>query len=479
MRIRYMRLRKGSYLVAALLVLILSTTVLTGCQNRAAMGTVNNTFADVDGMLAAPAGIAASYLTGQKLYLSDPNCLGMPQFLDGTLYTFSHDATYHYIQMTAWEQATGKKLWSVNINDGFYAEPLVSDGKHLFFLNHNTLTCLERTTGATVWKNPASAVSPFPFLALSGISMHINTQTHLADHLYLLGEEVRYIYGDSVVEEKGEQGVWIFDAATGKSLGRIDWPTLTVSANSGQLLCDGETLYASIPELDGSSSVSAASKYPAQKSSLAAFDVNTNKMLWKESVDGEAVNLVKQGDTLVFIRSAAYADDWLDVWKIGLTSRSEKRLWTHKVETMLVETTPEKWPITSFAVDSEHVYLQGSKGVLTALDLATGKEIWKQQFASSRTGLVGALVNTVDYGKMIDLNPDMILTTARNVLYVQDGGGLVAALDPATGKELWNRRISKVVWYPSEEGKDGLFVLQFVDKGFSVIFSDGKVDLWK
>jgi len=479
MRIQHMQSRKSSYPIAALLVLTLLTTVLTGCQNRAATGTVNSTSAGVDGMLAAPAGITASYLTGQKLYLSNPNCLGMPQFLDGTLYTFSDDATYHYIQMTAWEQATGKKLWSVNINDGFYAEPLVSDGKHLFFLNHSTLTCLERTTGATVWKNPASAASPFPFLALSGISMHINTQTHLADRLYVLGEEVRYIYSDSVVEERGQQGLWIFDAATGKSLGRIDWPALTLSANSGQLLCDGETLYASIPELDESISKSAGSKYFAQKSSLAAFDVNTNKMLWKESVDGEAANLVKQGSTLVFIRSAAYADDWLDVWKIGWTSRSAKRLWTRKVETMLVETTPEKWPITSFAVDSKYVYLQGSKGALTALDLATGKEIWKRQFASSRTGLVGALVNTMDYGKMIDLNPDMILTTARNVLYVQDGGGLVAALDQATGKELWNKRISKVVWYPSEEGKDGLFVLQFVDKGFYVIFSDGKVDLWK
>lgn len=474
-----MQSRKSSYPIAALLVLVLLTTVLTGCQNRAATGTVNSTFANVDGMLAAPAGIAASYLTGQKLYLSDSNCLGMPQFLDGTLYTFSHDATYHYMQMIAWEQATGKKLWSTSISDGYYVEPLVSDRKYLFFLNHNILTCLNRTTGATIWKDLPEAASPFPFLALSNIAVHVDPQSHTADRLYVLGEEVRYIYSDSVVEERGQQGVWIFDAATGKSLGRIDWPALTLSANSGQLLCDGETLYASIPELDGSTSISAKSKYPAQKSSLAAFDVNTNKMLWKESVDGEAANLVKQGSTLVFIRSAAYADDWLDVWKIGWTSRSAKRLWTRKVETVLVETTPEKWPITSFAVDSKHVYLQGSKGALTALDLATGKEIWKRQFASSRTGLVGALVNTMDYGKMIDLNPDMIQTTAGSVLYVQDGGGLVAALDQATGKELWNKRISKVVWYPSEEGKDGLFVLQFVDKGFYVIFSDGKVDLWK
>jgi outer membrane protein assembly factor BamB len=71
----------------------------------------------------------------------------------------------------------------------------------------------------------------------------------------------------------------------------------------------------------------------------------------------------------------------------------------------------------------------------------------------------------------------MTLTTTRDVLYVQDGGGLVAALDPATGKELWNKRISQVVW--NQTSFDNQFVLQLVDKGFFVIASDGKVTLWK
>jgi outer membrane protein assembly factor BamB len=71
----------------------------------------------------------------------------------------------------------------------------------------------------------------------------------------------------------------------------------------------------------------------------------------------------------------------------------------------------------------------------------------------------------------------MALTTTRDVLYVQDGGGLVAALDPATGKELWNKRISQVVW--GQTHTDNLFALQLVDNGFFVIESDGKVTLWK
>jgi outer membrane protein assembly factor BamB len=71
----------------------------------------------------------------------------------------------------------------------------------------------------------------------------------------------------------------------------------------------------------------------------------------------------------------------------------------------------------------------------------------------------------------------MTLTTTRDVLYVQDGGGLVAALEPATGKELWNKRISQVVW--NQTSVDNMFVLHPVDKGFLVIASDGNVDLWK
>jgi outer membrane protein assembly factor BamB len=80
-------------------------------------------------------------------------------------------------------------------------------------------------------------------------------------------------------------------------------------------------------------------------------------------------------------------------------------------------------------------------------------------------------------GTLYDLYPDMTLTTTRDVLYVQDGGGLVAALDPATGKELWNKRISQVEWHQTYVMNR--FVFQPVDKGFVVITDDGKVELWK
>jgi outer membrane protein assembly factor BamB len=197
---------------------------------------------------------------------------------------------------------------------------------------------------------------------------------------------------------------------------------------------------------------------------LVAINLDTNKILWSEQVNGEVTDLIKQGDRLVVLLSNNKQERSIDVWKIrtGLFDKTEQ-LWTRQIDTNPAH----------FAVDEANVYLQGSNGTLMALDLATGKEAWRHQFASYKT----PITDGPDLGKSYDLYPDMTLTTTRDVLYVQDGGGLVAALEPATGKELWNKRISQVVW--NQTSVDNMFVLHPVDKGFLVIASDGNVDLWK
>jgi outer membrane protein assembly factor BamB len=228
-------------------------------------------------------------------------------------------------------------------------------------------------------------------------------------------------------------------------------------------------LYASIPE-SSEQFFPQQPEYPAAAhSAIAAFDLATNKPVWTDIASGEATNLVKQGDMLVLPRTArdynGKQEYWIDVWKSVLPTDPVEtmRLWAHQIDTVA----------TNFAVDNMHVYVQGTKGMLMALDFATGKEAWRHQFASYKMPIRGG----PDTGKLYDLYPDMALTTTRDVLYVQDGGGLVVALDPATGKALWNKRISQVVW--GQTSVDNTFVFHPVDKGFLVIASDGKVTLWK
>jgi len=463
--------QKRPWIIAGLLVLALLSTTITGCQNRAMSGTVNSTFVDVNGLLTAPTKAATSYAT-EYLSLGNDGCAGIPQFLDGTLYTFSYHSDLSQ-WTTAWDQATGKKLWSVCTNASTYIPPyttFTTDGNHLFFVRTDmfksgepdvvaSIACLDKTTGATLWESTPTVTSPFVFGVRSNIAVRINEQSHTADRLYVIGvEEQASTSIPATVDARGT-GIWIWDATTGALLGRIDWPAFSVRLGSGgRLLCDGTTLYASIPE----------SANPPSHSALVAFNLDTNKTLWTEHVSGEATNLIKQDNMLILPRTTMSDDNrqewWIDVWKVrtGIFDRTEL-LGGHQFDIAA----------TNFAVDSTHLYLQGSDGTLTARDITTGKEVWRHQFASYKT----PITDGPDYGKLYDLYPDMILTATRDVLYVQDGGGLVAALDPATGKELWNQRISQVVW--GQTHTDNLFVLQLVDKGFLVIASDGNVDLWK
>lgn len=453
--------QKRPWVIVGLLVLALLSTAMTGCnkstvpddQNSTTSGTVNNTFVDIGGLLVAPTKVAASYPTEELNMGNDLNA-GFPQFFDGVIYTFSYGTNYENVQMTAWDQTTGKKLWSVDTSLRWVMS-FVSDGKHLFLHTNNIFYCLDEKTGATVWKSTPMATSPYVFGLNGEIVLHINKQNNVADRLYVLGAEVKNL--DTGGEQRNP-GIYILDGADGKLLGRIDLPALALSNGGGELLRDGTTLYASIPE-------STKAEHPVWKYSLAAFDLTTNKMLWKESIDGEGSNLVKQKDMLVFVRNARSSDPWIDVWQIG--NNGAARLWTRKVDA-----TFEIGSFTPFAVDNTHVYLQGSEGKLMALDLGTGKEMWNYRFAPTKSSVLDG-PNTI---KSIDTYPAMTLTTTRDVLYVQDGGGLVAALDPTTGKRLWDKRISNL--QIGEKSTSGMFVFQPVDNGFFVIASDGKVDLW-
>jgi outer membrane protein assembly factor BamB len=457
--------QKRPWVIAGLLVLALLSTSMTGCRNKATSGTVNSTneatsgtvnstFVDVDGLLVAPTKVVTSYPT-EELNLGNDANAGVPQFLNGMIYTFSYKAGNENAWMTAWNQTTGKRLWSVDTSLRWIWS-FVSDGTHLFLHMANTFRCLDKETGETFWENTPTPASPFVFDLGGKIVLHVDKQSNVADRLYVLGAETKKL--DTGGEQRNP-GIYILDGASGKLLGRIDWPALTLSNGGGELLCDGPALYATIPE-------STKADYPAQTSSLVAFDLTTNKVLWQERVDGEGSNLVKQGSMLIFVRSASYSDRWIDVWQIN--AHGTTRLWTRQVDT-----TPEEGPVTSFAANDIDIYLQGTKRIFRALDLASGKEVWQHQFAPIK----GPITDGPDVGKLHDTYPSMTLTTTRNVLYVQDGGGLVAVFDPATGKELWNKRISNV--QIGQTHASGMYVLQLVDKGFLVIVSDGNVDLWQ
>jgi outer membrane protein assembly factor BamB len=438
----------------------------------ATSSTINSTFVAVDGLLAAPARVVTSYPT-ENLHLGDDSYAGTPQFLDGTLYTFSYHSSDQWT--TAWDQATGKKLWSVLTNADTSISPnatFTTDGKYLFFIRQETfpsqgmpdsiepcVVYLDRATGATPQDRdiPLEIVGQLHTTILSNLVLHVNQQDHTPDKMYLLCDEEQKnpsAPSSPMTDRATGRGaeIRVRDIATTSMLDSIDLKGLSLYPGTrGQLLCDSETLYACIPA-------------SATSSLLAAFDLNTNKMLWSERLTGEVTDLVKQGNKLIVLLSDSKQERSIDVWSID-TGIFHKMglLWTRQIDT-----NP-----ANFAVDYARVYVQESGGTLMALDLSTGKEAWKHQFAPYKT----PISDGPDAGKLYDLYPNMTLTTTRNVLYVQDGGGLMAALSPATGNEIWSKRVSQVVWHQTYV--DNTLVFQPIDKGIAVIMSDGTVSIWQ
>ena len=204
--------QKRVWVIAGLLVLALSSTTITGCQNRidpatvepqnqTTSGIVNSTFVDVDGLFVTPTKVTTSYPT-ENISLGYDACAGGPQLLDGTLYTFTYHGRsdgYDDTWTTAWDQTTGKKLWSVCTNaDTYSATTFHSDGKHLFYVSavlsfdsklsrtvtSRSIACLDKATGATLWKNAMTVASPFMFQFYGDIAMHINKQSNTICLLY-------------------------------------------------------------------------------------------------------------------------------------------------------------------------------------------------------------------------------------------------------------------------------------------------------
>src|SRR5664280_1916386 len=130
---------KHTLVITGLLILVLLGTVAAGLFSNiggrtasasdsiTTSDTLNKNFVDLNGLLRMPSKVTTMYST-VNINSED----GGATFLDGILYTFSdYYNGQSGVLMQAWDQETGKKLWSVGVQD--WSISLTSDGKHVFF----------------------------------------------------------------------------------------------------------------------------------------------------------------------------------------------------------------------------------------------------------------------------------------------------------------------------------------------------------
>ena len=125
---------------------------------------------------------------------------------------------------------------------------------------------------------------------------------------------------------------------------------------------------------------------------------------------------------------------------IALDARTGARLWRYRRE--LPEDIIALHSTTrGVAVYGDKVFLAANEGVLVALDVKTGKEVWTRAIEDNRKGYYMTLAPLVADGKVL-------VGASGGELGIR---GFVAAFDPDTGQELWK---TFTVPAPGEPGSE-------------------------
>ncbi len=458
--------RTSSASIRCLLVCCLLISMFGGCssapQTYCGASSTNPTYTDVAGCISAPTKVLASYCT-EDTGLGNDSYIGGPQVIGNSIYTFSYAANEH-ICLTAWDRKTRGRRWSIDTNSelrtSMQPRPLASDGKRLFavFVNsyidefsNDAVVCIDAATGKTVWNNVSLATPSYAF-SVDGncnIALHVDNATGIADKLYMVAHEARL--DEHRIECDRNAGVWCLKAATGKFIGRFDLPVSSGWVRPCGLVCDAATLYV----------CAATTNEKPYASTFVGYSVDSGKKLWEENIPGMCDdNLRKQGNIIVF-----RYNDILSIWRTG--TGIPMKLWAKELDTRI-----SAGLYSDYAIDGLRLYLEGKGETVSAFGIETGKEMWNR-------GLnVHYQRHDADkYSRIENIEPAMDITSTRNVLYINDGGGMIHALDPASGEILWTKKFSQVEWHQTYTANQ--FIVDYGDDSVTIIMADGRVNVWK
>ncbi len=451
-------------MTAALMVIVLLVSI-TGCERQATVAaspTVNSTFVDVDGLRQAP-GKAISVRSTQDLHLGASVGAGPPALVNDAMYALT-TAKDGSTWMTKWHLATGTKGWSVPVSPVPWTASLSCADGNIFFAGnsmgyHNAVACMDDGSGALRWNNLLSAATG------NGNDTVLSAVVPIAgrDHTLNTDQICAVVSDVTPLALTNDSGIWVWNA-TGILAAKIVYPTLRYTSPTTMpvpLLYDGVTIYAALPVTVPHDRTVITTDRKDDCTDIVAVSAATHRVRVLKSFCGSIRQLIKQDDRLIMLRENMDGTTTIDVLTPGT--------WAYDVtETSCVG--GRRW--TSIAADSARIYAAGD-GTLTSFSTASLNKLWTVQFKPYTSR--GA--DHADGGELVDFYLTITLTVTRNVLYVQDGGGLLLGVDPASGRNLWEKRISWVLWY--WDHTDSLFLLQPVERGFRTILSNGTVSTWR
>lgn len=154
---------------------------------------------------------------------------------------------------------------------------------------------------------------------------------------------------------------------------------------------------------------------------VIAFSSTNGKKLWHAQVTSEVLSPPQMHDNIVVVRT-------LDGKIFALDGNSGRRLWVYNrsVPTLTLRGT-------SAPVISGQTIIAGfDGGRLAALDLKTGRQLWEVTVSESR--------GSNDLERMVDIDATPVVS--NGVVFVSTYQGDLVALQLDTGREIWRKKVS-------------------------------------
>ena len=338
--------------------------------------------------------------------------------------------------------ATEGVKWKIDLPERGNSTPIVWDGK--IFLTQavgtkRTVMCLDRKDGHTLWQagpewtgedvthqtNPYCSSSPatdgervvawFGSAGLWCWSLNGKEQWHVdlgpQKHIWGYGASP-VLHGDLCILNfgPGERSFIVaVDKKTGKEVWRFNVPAPEVKEGSG-----GEKGFIGSWNTGRVMTVGKIEQFViSQPGAVFGLDLKTGKELWHCN----GLNALAYAEPLigdgVIAGFGGYNGFNIGVKPEGSGNITDKsRLWQEKKN-------PQR--IGSHVNDAKHAWLTGEPGIIQCIDLATGKDLWKERMTTpaGRANTWSSLVRSGDRIYAVTQNSDVVVCRASPEKYEQ------------------------------------------------------------
>lgn len=154
---------------------------------------------------------------------------------------------------------------------------------------------------------------------------------------------------------------------------------------------------------------------------IVAFNPDNGSERWRAKVSSEVIAAPTVARGLVIVRSN-------DGRVFAFGALDGERKWVYDRGLPSLTLRGNSRPVVAL----DRVFVGYDNGVLVALKIDDGSQLWEQPIAQAE--------GRSELERMVDIDGD--LAVAENAVIVASYDGQVMALDPASGRPLWNREMS-------------------------------------